>query len=463
MASALDSDDDLTRLRAVHRAASADLADKLIDLALHDDTDVRVEGGMAETYDNIADAAAGALAQILGHQSGVDSRIRTIAFDLGESDGPVANLLYYLGPGAEELRQELATSPEERLRLRAAKAVLSIHRDAAQVAALLADPSPLVRREGMEAGAKLIGHETLLRLMREDPDSRVRALAVRRLRFSPAVGSAPFIAAAAEETDPGVRSALLVNLTYRHPDRPTARAVAGFLDAPLEGDRRVAADGLLKVDDPEITAVIALRVLVEPDDYVLSRLLDHRFLLKHQPRLWQFLDRRHRTCTRDGERHSLAAALRRGTPGPGEERADPLELAASLADRLGLPRPDAVLRWDPGDQTDTEVPAALTALTSDGRWTSLDYRVPVPIAFGVRPERAALGVTCAECGTRHRAEGAIPWSYRDDDHSGHYDDGFTGTLIGTCPSCGTMASARVELTTARSRADHSGDLTWDGR
>src|SRR5262245_15187074 len=131
MASALDSPDDMARLRAVRRAGiggEAGLVEKLIDMALHDDTDVRVEGGMAETYENIADAAAGSLARILGRQAGIDPRIEDVARDLSLGDDRVANLLYFLGARYEPLRSALASSPEGRLRLRAAQAVLSIER-----------------------------------------------------------------------------------------------------------------------------------------------------------------------------------------------------------------------------------------------------------------------------------------------------------------------------------------------
>lgn len=111
--------DDAVRLAAVRRASSSGelgLFEDLLDIALYDGSEVRTEGGLAEVYEHVGDAAAEALGRILRRRGEIDPRIRAAATDLGHDDDRIATLLYYLGTPYEPLRQELAASTERRLR-----------------------------------------------------------------------------------------------------------------------------------------------------------------------------------------------------------------------------------------------------------------------------------------------------------------------------------------------------------
>ncbi|GIF52342.1 hypothetical protein DFJ67_8138 [Asanoa ferruginea] len=326
--------DDAVRLAAIRRAATSGevgLFDDLLDLALHDTSEVRTEGGLAEVYEHVGDAAAEALGRILRRRSGVDPRVRAVAFDLAHDDDRVATLLYYLGTPYEPLRRELLEQPEGRLRLRAVRAVLSTERRPELSARLLADPSAAIRVEGLRGPRP--DRDTCLRLLRDDPSPEVRLVAARELRFAPQVGSEPFAAAALVERDPAARAMLLSCLARRRHDRANVAAIVGFLAEPAAYLRRDAAQALSDVDDPVAAAAIGLRLLVEPDRSARSALLAHQRLLTHVPELRDVLTRWARTPVNDGEHWSLGRAL--ATP----EAAAP----APVTDPAGLLRP--VLRW----------------------------------------------------------------------------------------------------------------------
>ncbi|GIF68011.1 hypothetical protein Ais01nite_60460 [Asanoa ishikariensis] len=306
----LNDPDDAARLAAVRRASTSGevgLFEDLLDLALHDSSEVRTEGGMAEVYEHVGDAAAEALGRILRRRSELDPRVRAAVTDLANDDDRVATLLYYLGGPYEPLRRELAASTEGRLRLRAARAVLSGHRPEELTSALLVDPDPAVRVEGLRGPRP--DRDLCLRLLRDDPAPEVRLVAARALRFAPHVGSGPFIAAADVERDPAARAMLLSCLARRRHDRDNRVALVGFLGEPAGYLRRDAAQALTDVDDPEVAAAIGLRMLVEPDDAALSGLLAHKKLLAHVPELREPLLRWRRHPLNDGERWSLDRAL----------------------------------------------------------------------------------------------------------------------------------------------------------
>ncbi|WP_432967513.1 HEAT repeat domain-containing protein [Dactylosporangium sp. CA-233914] len=301
----------LVRLDAARAAAGSGdhrLVEPLLEVALRDVAEVRVAGGLGDTVEHVGDAAAVALGEILGRRAGVDARVALAAEDLGFDDDRVATLLYYLGPRYEPLRQRLESHPESRVRLRAARAVLSIHRTAAFAAKLLHDPSPLLRMEGLQVPAGVRDDETCLRLMRIDPDPAVRAEAAMLLRFT-AAGVAPFAAAVRTEPDPGVRAALVACLAHRRRDPEAVRAIAGLLGDPGTAVRRSAAEALRDATDPVAGAAIGLRVLAEPDEDVLAELLRYRGLLQDAPELRPLIERLHRHANFDDDRRALGALL----------------------------------------------------------------------------------------------------------------------------------------------------------
>jgi len=319
--------DDEVRLEAARRAAGSGelgLVDKLLDLALHDTAEVRTIGGIAEVYEHVGDAAAEALGRILGRRSDLDPRIRAAALDLGLDDDRVAALLYYLGSRYEPLRQELETNPEDRVRLRAVRAVLSTHRTTEFGARFLTDRSAAVRVEALTVARR---HDpgVYLRLMRDDPAPRVREVAARSLRFSPAIGSEPFIAAARVERDPAARTMLLSCLAHRRRDRAAVLAIVAFLGDTAGYTRLMARDALQAVDDATVGAAVAFRVLVEADDPEMCGLLHQKHLLTHAPGLRDLLERLLRYQGRDRYWHVLPLAL--AVPAPPDEaaRADPAD------------------------------------------------------------------------------------------------------------------------------------------
>ncbi|MFG2040355.1 HEAT repeat domain-containing protein [Dactylosporangium sp. NPDC048998] len=312
---ALRNPDPAVRLEAARRATDSGddrLVEALLQVALRDTAEVRVEGGFGETYEHVGDAAAVALGEILGRRNGIDARVASEVTDLGHDDDRVATLLYYLGQRYEPLRQRLEAHPEPRVRLRAARAVLSIHRTAAFAARLLADPSPLLRLEGLQAPASVRDDQDCLRLMLGDPAPEVRAEAALLLRFT-ATGVEPFAMAARHERDGGVRAALLACLAHRRRDPAAVRAIVGMLGDPETAVRRAAAEALRDATDPRTTPIvgpaIGLRVLAEPDEDVLAALLHYRPLLSEAPELRPLIERLHRHANLDGDRRALAALL----------------------------------------------------------------------------------------------------------------------------------------------------------
>lgn len=93
----------------------------------------------------------------------------------------------------------------------------------------------------------------------------MREVAARSLRFSPAIGSEPFIAAARVERDPAARTMLLSCLTYRRRDRANVLAIVAFLADTAVYTRRMARDALRAVDDATVGAAIAPCVARAPD------------------------------------------------------------------------------------------------------------------------------------------------------------------------------------------------------
>jgi len=319
--------DDEVRLEAARLAAASGelgLVDKLLEVALHDNAEVRTIGGIAEVYEHVGDAAAGALGRILERRSDLDARIRAAALDLDLDDDRVATLLYYLGPRYEPLRQELETNPEDRVRLRAVRAVLSIYRTKEFGARFLTDRSAAVRAEALRvAGGH--GHEVNLRLMRDDPAPQVREVAAMLVRSSPAIGSEPFIAAARVERDSAVRTRLLQCLTNRRRDRANVLAIVAFLADTAVYRQTMARNALRAMDDATVSAAVAFRVLTEPDDPEMCGLLHQKHLLTHAPGLRDLLERLLRYQGRDRYFHVLPIALAVPAPPDEPDRADPAD------------------------------------------------------------------------------------------------------------------------------------------
>nr|BFE58836.1 hypothetical protein GCM10020063_033620 [Dactylosporangium thailandense] len=372
---ALHDPNAVVRLDAARTAAGTGdhrLVEPLLEVALRDTAEVRVAGGLGETYEHVGDAAAVALGEILARRGGIDPRVAFAAEDLGCDDDRVATLLYYLGPRYEPLRQRLEHHEEPRVRLRAARAVLSINRTAAFAAKLLGDPSPLLRLEGLQVPAHLRDDAVCLRLMRIDPDPRVRAEAATLLRFT-STGVEPFAAAARCEPDPGVRAALVACLAHRRRDPEAVRAIAGLLGDPGVPVRRAAAEALRDATDPVAGAAIGLRVLAEPDEDVLGALLRYRGLLEDAPELRPLIERLHRYANFDDDRRTLGALLnaRRRAAATARFTGDGRLLRAILrqaADALG----STTLRdWldDPGRPLPIGPPEVEECVQA---WTSLD-------------------------------------------------------------------------------------------
>ncbi|GAA4258483.1 HEAT repeat domain-containing protein [Dactylosporangium darangshiense] len=312
---ALRDPDAVVRLDAARRAADSGdhrLVGPLLEVALRDRAEVRMPGGLGESIEHVGDAAAVALGEILGRRGGIDPRVASEVTDLEHDDDRVATLLYYLGQRYEPLRQRLESHPEPRVRLRAARAVLSIHRTAAFATRLLADPAPLLRLEGLQVPASVRDDRVCLHLMIADPAPEVRAEAALLLRFT-ATGIEPFAEAARRETDPGVRAALVACLAHRRRDPAAVRAIIGLLGDRVAAVRRAAAEALRDTADPATAplagAAIALRVLAEPDESVLAELLRFRPLLQEAPELRPLIERLHRYANFDGDRHALGALL----------------------------------------------------------------------------------------------------------------------------------------------------------
>jgi HEAT repeat protein len=362
----LEHPDDEVRLDAARAAAmSGDLGlvDVLIDLALHDTAEVRTTGGIAEVYEHVGDAAAGALGRILDRRAEDDPRVRATALDLDHDDERVATLLYYLGRRYEPLRRELEAHPHERVRLRAVNAVLSIQRTREFSDRLMTDPSPAIRIQALDVPKNVLDRDACLRLMRDDPAPEVRAAAAKTLAYT-AVPAAPFVEAARVETHPAPRGALLSGFYYRMNDPAVVRAVIGYLGEESHIARRKAVDMLRAVPHPAAGAAIALRVLVEPDDWVFHQLLAYKFLLTHAPELRPLIERMHRHARTDGDRWRLSTAL--DVPPP--------------------TTPPAPV----GDLDEAAMDAAAEAARDDPQWSALDPVHGPPVAARRAREHARL-------------------------------------------------------------------------
>lgn len=264
----LNSPDDYTRLRAAKDAATdggPEIVDVLLDLALHDPTEVQTTGEMADVWQKVSNAAAQGLKGILARQDGLDERICRASFDLAEDDERASSLLYHLGERYEPVRRQLETSSEERLRARALKAVLSHQRPAE----LNRDPSPVVRVEALQgnAGFSLADLERPL----TDPSPQVRLATAKRLRW--AKDSEAFVATARVETHRAARQAFVEGLTNRPLTEAVRHVLIGYLADDDSYTEQKAAVRLKLADNPGMGAAIATRILVQDDERQMAELV----------------------------------------------------------------------------------------------------------------------------------------------------------------------------------------------
>ncbi|GID32466.1 hypothetical protein [Paractinoplanes brasiliensis] len=290
----LDDPDDLTRLMAIWASGSdggPEVVGKLLDLALHDDTEVQVTGGIAERWDAVSDAAANALVSVVRRHALDEPRIRRAVVDLAEDDTRVGRLLQFLGPDAEPMRRELEASSEERLRLRALHAVHPVNRSVEFNHRFLADPSPLVRLEALR-GRSWFDPEDAQRAL-TDVDADVRAAAVRKAQWQ---GTPAFIAAARAETVPKVRELYVQALVKQPLTDDVFRSLLGYLaDDGWVG--RTAAQRLRLIDNPGVVAAVASRILVFEDEAHLAALTEFPHLFEYAPELLEPLQRLRRSAT----------------------------------------------------------------------------------------------------------------------------------------------------------------------
>jgi hypothetical protein len=92
---------------------------------------------------------------------------------------------------------------------------------------------------------------------------------------------------------------------------------------------------------------------------------------------------------------------------------------------------------------------------------ALRLREPVPLLLRFSPEEpASLFVSCSGCGEPVHAMGEVKWLSRDD-RGVEFDDGYTGTLTGDCPACGSAARVEVRLSQSTHRLAQTRELSWD--
>jgi hypothetical protein len=337
LAQDLNDPDDMTRLLAVWRTAregGPEVIGKLLDIALHDGAEVQTAGGVAERWDNVSDAAAGALAAVLRRHAPADQRIGRAVVDLTENDDRVSRLLLFLGPDAEPVRRELETSSEERLRMRALRAVRPVDRPVELNRRFLADPSPIVRLEALR-GSSRFGPEDAHRAL-TDVSAEVRLAAVRKLQWR---DTPAFVAAARVETVREIREQYVQALVDRPLTDDVFRALLGYLaDDGWVG--RMAARRLRLIDSPGVVAAVASRILVVDDEAHLANLAEFPHLLEYAPELLEPLQCLHRSAT-DGELFGILGRLPRW-----ERSAYPLEDPADGLDSVQQARLlRAVLGW----------------------------------------------------------------------------------------------------------------------
>ncbi|BCJ50374.1 hypothetical protein Asp14428_18490 [Actinoplanes sp. NBRC 14428] len=317
----LDDPDDLTRLLAVEKAGrdgGPEVIGRLLDLALHDGAEVQVAGGMTERWDTVSDAAAGALAAVLRRHPPAGPRIGRAVADLTENDDRVARLLHCLGADAEPLRRELETSSEERLRLRALRAVRPSDRTVEFGRRFLADPSPLVRLEALRGSSRFAPEDAQRAL--SDVNAEVRLAAVRKMQWR---DTPAFLAGARVETVREIREQYVRALVDLPLTDDVFAALLGYLaDDGWAG--RTAARRLRLIDSPGVVAAVASRILVVDDEAHLADLAGFPHLLEYAPELVEPLHRLHRGAT-DGELLGVLGRLPQRSAYPLEDPADGLD------------------------------------------------------------------------------------------------------------------------------------------
>ncbi len=522
----LFDDDARVRLDAVDRAAregdAADVA-RLLHVALHADVDVKVGAGPSEPHRNLADAAAGAL-RLVFDRIGVDSEaVRAAALDLRQDDARVGALLYFLGPHADALRAELLAHDDERLRLRAERAVLSTERTGDDVRRALLDPSPLVRQEALSATRAWSEYP---RVLIEDPSPDVRRRTAVELRAGTRHADAILRALQVERED-AVRAALVACLPGRMRDVEHAGAIRdaliAALDEPTADARRVAAEALRDVDDARVGRAIAERIPRETHRLALYALVGHRYLPRDAPRLYDFVADLWSTTTdaqlRSAAVHTLVAYGR----GPVERAVemllgdDPLartsarfllvqvggtaalaalhasgtsarerkltaRVAAQLreklaADGVAIAKTDA-LAVDDGragrggvptereavEREDAHAPDCYAhALVLGVRRVPLALDVPVALTDDDAPTAVVLALHCDAC----NAAGSVPLPLRfhsmDDDRFAARETTYVGAAHASCPACAAAWYVEVFVDVEERRLDGARALTWNGR
>jgi hypothetical protein len=307
--------DENVRLVAVRTAVDEDAPEvvaALLTVALTDRAEVRTGFGLNDDVEVVGENAAWALRAILARRPGIEPQLRAAAAQPEYDDEQVGHLLRILGSPAEQLRQDFAASPVDRLRLRALKAVPLRDRTLELTTHFVADPSPAVRAEAILAAPEPMTVEAML----GDPDVHVRRAAGNRVRHS-----APLLVALRVETDPLTKAFLVRSLSGRTRDEGVLTAVVGCLTAEPRV-RYEAAGVLYRVDDPGVVAAIATRILVE-DGRVLHNLLRCLHLMTYVPELRGLLARMLRHAPDDSLRFYLSRALERpnGPPPPADPAA----------------------------------------------------------------------------------------------------------------------------------------------
>jgi hypothetical protein len=264
---AFENDDDLARIMAIGQAGrqgGPEMIGPLLDVALHDPSEVRTIGGVAEVWQKPADVAGRAIASIVHRHGGrLDERVRAAALDLAQDDERAGRLLRNLGALAEAVRAELGASPEERLRVRALVSVRPFDRPPELGARFLADPAPAVRLEALASSAPLPRAD--LERALTDPVAEVRLAAARKCRHRPVTDAV--IAAAETETDPRIRD------VYAEMRVPSAGRTY-LINQYGAIDTRVALR-LLRQGDAGVAAAVAARGLIAIHDQQLLWIVEH--------------------------------------------------------------------------------------------------------------------------------------------------------------------------------------------
>jgi hypothetical protein len=536
----LDSDDDLTRICAIGKAAQEagpEFIDAMLDIALHDPTEVQTTGGVAEVWRKVSDAAAQAIKGILERQGGgIDERIRTAAFDVDIDDMRVSKLLYYLGARYEPVRRELETSVQERLRIRALKSIRPFDRPQDLSVRFLADPSPAVRIEALAGSARIPLTDLERALI--DPISEVRLAAAKKLEL--VTDSEAVVVAARAETDPKVREVFAKSLVrYRLTER-VWWTLRGYLVNDVGAIDARIAERLQRAGDTGVSAAIAARSLIDIQEQELLWMVANALLLQHVPEVRGLVEYLHRHAPVNYIRHATGRALEAdpvsGRGMPAADGLDKVQQARLLREvlrwaeaALGSEAGDGLKAWiaAPDDHTaaqwitehdwfgdgaqaellhaavDGDLQRALAVELRPGREAdllrlahqftagqiragmvpivpgplnpllllgpdalrvqavALRLREPVPLLLPFSPEEpASLFVSCSGCGEPVQAMGEVKWLFRHD-RGAEFEDGYTGTLTGDCPACGSAARVEVRLSQSTHRFAQTRELSWD--